>query len=612
MGTNASRRFGVVALAVCLAVEIAAQQTFRTTTELVQVDVVVLDADGRPIRGLRAEDFTILDRRKPQHIQTFSEITHTADSELPGPPISVKADVADNSDAQSKRAVIIVVDDMALARSRMGTAADALRQLVSALGPQASTALLFTSGRGSREFTSDRGELVKAIDEMSGRLDRMPPTPDAFYRLHKTMQDAARYLRSDQTRRKALVLVAPGVGDGVNGLFELMRPRPVRDPINDKKGDARQIMIDSTMLAMMDSLRRSNVTLYAVDPRGDMRSQAARFRENPDEDPAPLRMNDPIYQAQEGLRLTAEAAGGFAIIGGAGLNAGIERIVADLDNYYLLGFQPAQNDKDWHDLEVVVNRPGAVVRHRKGYRLGAKPDKPKNKDPMVVISEGVLPRTDLRLRMFAAPVAMSLKTTRVNVVVEMPAASSQRAADRLAVTLLAVDLKKKKVVRRVDRRAEVDALGSAPDSAYQLPFTLELSPGSYQLRASLSSATLEKSGSVYLTLDVPPLPKSGIVIGGITLSKPEGAWLLDRVFPPSSAVRASYSVFSADAGAWTSAAELIDETGKVVSSATPQISGGLATSDLPLTGLVRGSYRLRVTALSATSRAVREVGFAVR
>src|ERR1039458_8592956 len=45
--------------------------TIRTTTTLVQVGVVVRDAKGRPVEGLRKEDFEILDNGKPQPIAVF-------------------------------------------------------------------------------------------------------------------------------------------------------------------------------------------------------------------------------------------------------------------------------------------------------------------------------------------------------------------------------------------------------------------------------------------------------------------------------------------------------------------------------------------------------------
>jgi hypothetical protein len=50
--------------------------TFRTGVDLVQVDVVVVDKDGRHVRGLAAPDFALRDRGRSQPIATFEEIGH--------------------------------------------------------------------------------------------------------------------------------------------------------------------------------------------------------------------------------------------------------------------------------------------------------------------------------------------------------------------------------------------------------------------------------------------------------------------------------------------------------------------------------------------------------
>lgn len=613
---------GACGLAVLICVlsgnQIARTETqipsFRAGVELVQVDVVVLDREGRPVTGLRAADFTVLDRGRPQSVQTFTEIRHRQDEAPPLlPPPDVKADVADNANARSKRAVVLVVHDMALARSRIDAARESLRRLLAELGPQASIALLFTTGRSSVEFTSDRAELGAAIDRMDGRRDRMPAGPEAFFRLLKTMEDAARQLRFDQGRRKAMILVAPGIGADVTGLFQVMRPRPGPNPVTDKKGEARAGIVDGALVTMMDSLRRSNVTLYAVDPRGSLASASARFREEPErEEDTPIRMLDPIYQAQEGLRLTAEAAGGFAIIGGPDLGQGLNRIVADLDNYYLLGFYPERaGDKRWHELDVRVNRPDVVVRHRKGYRLGGKPPKPRNSDPMVRLSEGVLPQTDFRLRLFATPVTLSAKSGRVAAVVEV--------AEPATITLLAVDLKNKKVVKRLDRRSDA---GGAAGSSWQFPFTLDLPPGPYQLRASASSIANGTGGSVYLSVDVPALPRTGAIIAGAALAPANAAApgehllpspvVLDRTFSAGDRLVLTYWIAAAPGGSPTaSLVEVVNDQDTTVWRAAQPAAIGRVDLAVPLSRLAAGSYRLRVTAGTGSPR-IRDIGFVLK
>ena len=69
------KRLLVVFCAVPLLAE-QQQPTFKATTDLVQIDAVVVDKQGRHVRGLKASDFTLLDRGKVQAISTFEEVEH--------------------------------------------------------------------------------------------------------------------------------------------------------------------------------------------------------------------------------------------------------------------------------------------------------------------------------------------------------------------------------------------------------------------------------------------------------------------------------------------------------------------------------------------------------
>jgi VWFA-related protein len=55
------------------AVTIHAQQpTFRTTVDLVNFGVAVVDKQGKPVTGLKAEDFQVLENGKPQSLKYFA------------------------------------------------------------------------------------------------------------------------------------------------------------------------------------------------------------------------------------------------------------------------------------------------------------------------------------------------------------------------------------------------------------------------------------------------------------------------------------------------------------------------------------------------------------
>jgi VWFA-related protein len=60
--------------------------TIRVATRMVLVDVVVTDKQGKPVPGLRAEDFTLEEKGKAQKIATFTTTSEAASTAEPLPP----------------------------------------------------------------------------------------------------------------------------------------------------------------------------------------------------------------------------------------------------------------------------------------------------------------------------------------------------------------------------------------------------------------------------------------------------------------------------------------------------------------------------------------------
>ena len=94
----------------------APQPVFRGGTDLVQVDVSVLDNKRHPVRGLPAADFTVLEDGKPREIQAFSEVYLPDRVEAKTTPWvrDVPSDVVSNqAAADESRPVNVAVDQPA-------------------------------------------------------------------------------------------------------------------------------------------------------------------------------------------------------------------------------------------------------------------------------------------------------------------------------------------------------------------------------------------------------------------------------------------------------------------------------------------------------------------
>ena len=179
--------------------------TFRGGVELVDVDVVVFDKiSGRPISGLTASDFTIIDRKTPQTIQTFSAIDFDHDPNEPALPPNVPLDVADNRTARSTRIVLILVDDLHIAESLTARTKDVVRRVLRDLGPQATVGLAFTSGRPGVELTEDRALVYDQIEALRGmqKLRGGGVKRDADQLPSRPVLDQDLSIRLDQQRPK--------------------------------------------------------------------------------------------------------------------------------------------------------------------------------------------------------------------------------------------------------------------------------------------------------------------------------------------------------------------------------------------------------------------------
>ena len=148
--------------------------TFRTGVDAVQIDVSVLDKDRRPVRGLTAADFTVLEDGKPRQIVGFSAV------ELPPLPAAVAPagidtvppDVVRN-DLPDGRIVVILLDpflERVMVPGRV-TIADppgitALRatavSIVNGLGPGDLAAVGHTIYGVPQNFTTDKARLKKS------------------------------------------------------------------------------------------------------------------------------------------------------------------------------------------------------------------------------------------------------------------------------------------------------------------------------------------------------------------------------------------------------------------------------------------------------------------
>jgi hypothetical protein len=164
----------VLALAAAAAgQERQAVPTFPSRVDLVTVDVVVLDREGRPVRDLRREDFSLLEDGRRQEIATFEVFSSEEEEEEAAATPAGPAPAATRRGPGGARTFVLLVDDVGIAPSRGEVAVEALRRLLDE-GLREGDEALFATTSGdawwSARMPEGREDLLALIGRIRGRL----------------------------------------------------------------------------------------------------------------------------------------------------------------------------------------------------------------------------------------------------------------------------------------------------------------------------------------------------------------------------------------------------------------------------------------------------------
>jgi hypothetical protein len=142
------------------------QPTFKSTTELVEVDAVILDKDGNFVPGLKAEDVTIYENGKPQKIQQFFMVTH----DLGLQPGSVASEYAEQAQYGAHRVFVMLFDEAHMATDSLMRVKTGAEQFVREMFTEGDAGGVFVNGGMTRAGSpSTRGSCSPASARCSRR-----------------------------------------------------------------------------------------------------------------------------------------------------------------------------------------------------------------------------------------------------------------------------------------------------------------------------------------------------------------------------------------------------------------------------------------------------------
>ena len=118
--------------------------------------------------------------------------------------------------------------------------------------------------------------------------------------------------------------------------------------------------------SMTEEANRSNISFYAIDPRGITTDPASAA----DKSAGRRDTTTNAASRQDSLRFIADNTDGLLIANTSNLDAQISRVVEDVSSYYLLTYSSSNPKLDgrFRAITVRVKREGVKVRTRRGYR----------------------------------------------------------------------------------------------------------------------------------------------------------------------------------------------------------------------------------------------------
>ena len=136
---------------------------------MVLVRVIVRDANGRPVSGLRKEDFRLFDNGKPQEIDQFAVESSGGTSAIAARVSEKEPDEEAASERPAANSIprnyqALYFDDVQMRFEDIAYARDAAdRYLAATLTPADRVGIFTSSGQGNLDFTDDRSKLHEAL-----------------------------------------------------------------------------------------------------------------------------------------------------------------------------------------------------------------------------------------------------------------------------------------------------------------------------------------------------------------------------------------------------------------------------------------------------------------
>jgi VWFA-related protein len=337
----------------------------RKSVRRVIVDVVVTDANGKPVHGLARGDFSIAEDGKPQRVLSFDVHDFQAAKDLPPTPQLPANTFMNVPTAQERGPLYVILFDML--NMRVEDQATARLQLLRFIRdkPEGARFAIFVLSDGLRliqGFTADQVQLFSAMDPKTPRahVPRLFLYADNFgvgevSVIASAFTTIARFL-DGLPGRKNVIWVTGSLSSSIL-------------PTADSEADAATY--SDEIKQAVDAMARSQVAVYPVDVRGTMTTHVSSSRGMGSGGAAMMTSSDSSiieasYATEEEV---ARATGGHAFYSSNDLKEALAKATETGAEYYTLSYSPSNQkyDGQMRKIGVELSQRGYQLAYRRSY-----------------------------------------------------------------------------------------------------------------------------------------------------------------------------------------------------------------------------------------------------
>lgn len=543
-----------------------AAPVFRSSLDMVSVDVVVRDRDGAVVRNLKLEDFELFEDGRPQQVRTFAfqaitaatssvmtaELLAGAEDRLraaaaqppgasaaPVPAAPAAPQPMRSEDLAGRRLVVLLFDVSSMEPEDVQRSVDSARKYVAdQMTPADLVAVATVSALLDvvTDFTSDKPRVLAALDTLGWTEGTAPAPVDAG--TAATDEEAAAATEATEEAVSELDLFNNDMRlRALKTLAESLQPIDQKKAIvyfragMQRGGQDNQVELRAAINAAV----RANVSIYAIDTRGLQAvvpgggaSQASGRGQGLFSGRGMSQQFARLMSSQDTLTTLSSDTGGRAFTDTNDFGEAFDRVRRDMSAYYLLGYATTNPARDgrFRRIQVRVKTAGLRVEARAGYYADrdfahtARGDRESQLQQQLFAA---VSDTDLPVLVTSSYFRVAADKFYVPVSVAVPGAFVPVEAGKQAATLDILGLvsdEQGRPVGRIRQTLKLPAGDAATLAGTQVLYqsAVTLPPGRFGIKVVARENLKGATGSFETPITVPRLDASAVKVSSVVLS----------------------------------------------------------------------------------------------